>query len=517
MSELEDAADARVEAMRAAEASADITAACAKQELSDLGNAERLRLRHGQDLRYCYAWRAWICWDGCRWQQDASGEAMRRAQDMSRQLLAEAAQERNPDRAKALATWALRSGDARRLAAALEQARPMLPVSVDELDQQPGTLCCCNGVVTLATGTLRPHRRDDLITRMAGADYDPNAHHPALDRLLSHLSNDDVETKSFLGRCVGMSAAGDVTAKVLFLALGPPDSGKGTLLEAARAALGDYATVADLGVFVDTGGAGRATPEVANLRAARFAYCNESSAAQALDASKLKRLVGGGDRIRCRPLYTDGFEFAPEFTLWLASNHPPRVPGDDAALWNRIIKIPFDRSIPQAERDPSVKSTLMSDPAARAAMLAWIVGGAHDWFVRGGSRKGLGIPPKVVAASEAYRAEQDDLGRFLGDCAVTDREGFASREAVRKAYLAWHATAGEGEPLSGRSLIERMDVRARPTKRGGVRGWTGWKLGASGALGADTEPNFSYARAREKFGSQPAPSAPSQNSAVGPA
>ena len=49
--------------------------------LTDVGNAQRLVARHGHDLRYCFPWKGWLCWDGCRWIVDRNGEIMRRAKE----------------------------------------------------------------------------------------------------------------------------------------------------------------------------------------------------------------------------------------------------------------------------------------------------------------------------------------------------------------------------------------------------------------------------------------------------
>jgi len=45
--------------------------------LTDRGNAMRLAREHGEKLRYCYKWRKWLVWDGCRWQEDQTGEVDR--------------------------------------------------------------------------------------------------------------------------------------------------------------------------------------------------------------------------------------------------------------------------------------------------------------------------------------------------------------------------------------------------------------------------------------------------------
>src|SRR5262249_50246008 len=46
--------------------------------LTDVGNARRLVNRHGADMRHCHPWKKWLCWDGRRWSEDDTGEAVRR-------------------------------------------------------------------------------------------------------------------------------------------------------------------------------------------------------------------------------------------------------------------------------------------------------------------------------------------------------------------------------------------------------------------------------------------------------
>jgi putative DNA primase/helicase len=55
--------------------------------LTDLGNARRVVQDHGRDLRYCHPWRSWLVWDGQRWAEDDTGEAVRRVKDTQSRLL----------------------------------------------------------------------------------------------------------------------------------------------------------------------------------------------------------------------------------------------------------------------------------------------------------------------------------------------------------------------------------------------------------------------------------------------
>ena len=58
--------------------------------LTDLGNAERLVARHGDDLRYVHPWAKWLVWDGKRWKPDTTGEVERRARETVRAIHPEA-------------------------------------------------------------------------------------------------------------------------------------------------------------------------------------------------------------------------------------------------------------------------------------------------------------------------------------------------------------------------------------------------------------------------------------------
>src|SRR5690349_25026531 len=47
--------------------------------------------------------------------------------------------------------------------------------STSDFDQDPWTLNTENGTVDLRTGTLRPHRSEDLLSKMIPLGYDPHA------------------------------------------------------------------------------------------------------------------------------------------------------------------------------------------------------------------------------------------------------------------------------------------------------------------------------------------------------
>ena len=63
----------------------------AEYHQTDLGNARRLVDRHGNDLRFCASLGGRMIWGGGRWTRDETGEWDRRAKEITRAILVDAA------------------------------------------------------------------------------------------------------------------------------------------------------------------------------------------------------------------------------------------------------------------------------------------------------------------------------------------------------------------------------------------------------------------------------------------
>ena len=100
-----------------------------------------------------------------------------------------------------------------------------------------------NGVIDLDTGELLtgPQAREKLVTRSIPDPYIPDAEHPDVERLLSHLPGD---SRDYLLGALGFALRGHPSRR-FYVLLGAPRGGKSTLLEAVRAALGDVKGIGD--------------------------------------------------------------------------------------------------------------------------------------------------------------------------------------------------------------------------------------------------------------------------------
>jgi len=387
--------------------------------------------RHGKDLRYCHPWAKWLVWDGIRWKEDDTAEVFRRAKDTVRAMYAEAADIEDDKRRQSFIEFVLKSESHFRLKAmlALAQSEPGIPVVPTELDKDPWLLNVKNGVIDLRTGELRPHRQKDMITKLAPVEYDPAARCPRWEQFLFEIMDGNENLVRFLQRAVGWSLTGDVSEHVLFILHGTGRNGKSTFLNTVLSLLGDYGLAAAPELLM-TRNNDRHPTELADLFGKRFVVAIETQEGKRFDESRVKQLTGA-DKIRCRRMREDFWEFWPTHKIWLATNHKPQVWGTDLAIWSRLKLIPFEVCFPDGDprQDKELPKKLLAE---LPGILRWAVEGCLMW-----QREGLGIPDEVRSATDQYRDQQDVLAPFLADCCVISPEAKEQSSNLWDAYSEW--------------------------------------------------------------------------------
>jgi putative DNA primase/helicase len=399
---------------------------------SDAFNAHLLVQAHRQEMRYSPAWRTWLTWTGTHWQRDTEGllERWQREQVMG---LGAQLPHLGDSAAKDLLAHIKSSLNTGRLKAAVEQAHTWegicLPPST--FDAHPWLLNCTNGTLELTTGELRPHAPQDFLTKCLPMAYDPDARCPTWVQFLEKVLANNAELLLFVQKAVGYSLTGSTREQCFFLLHGLTKTGKSTFVNIAKALLGPYGTQADMSTFLHKD---RETirNDLADLAGMRLVSAIETDEGKRLAEALIKQLTGGTDSIKARFLYEEYFEFRPQFKVFLASNHKPKANPTDDALWERVRLIPFTVQIPKPDRDKQLEAKLMQE---LSGILAWAVRGCLAWQ-QGGS---LGEPTAVTEATQRYREEMDDIGRFLDEvCFLGDKQLYKTQASVLlKAYHQW--------------------------------------------------------------------------------
>jgi P4 family phage/plasmid primase-like protien len=444
-----------------------------RHHLTDLGNAQRLIRRHGQDLRYIHAWGKWLVWSGTRWVTDDVGSVMRMAADTVRSIYAEAAAEADPQVRGGIAAWAHTSEAAARIKAMVELARSDQAVAIthEALDADPWLLNVLNGTIDLRMGTLREHRREDLITKLAPVAYGPNAKAPTWERFLERVQPDP-EIRAYLGRRAGYGATGIIREHVLYIDYGTGANGKTTWDITLQTVLGDYAVTLPATALIARKGDAHPT-ELTILFGARYASAAETEAGRGLNVALVKGLTGN-DPIVARKMREDFWRFQPTHKLCLATNHKPRISDPGNGIWRRVHLVPWSVTIPEAEQDKALIGKLAEEAPG---ILAWIVRGCADW-----RSQGLRPPEAIMAATQAYRDAEDIIGTLLAECVEAAPGERVTREAMREVYESWSRDRGDTHILGSRQFTEGLRehgiVEATPWKSGGrkYRGWADVRL-----------------------------------------
>ncbi|WP_051084504.1 phage/plasmid primase, P4 family [Gracilibacillus lacisalsi] len=422
--------------------------------LTEMGNAERLVYRNGEDLKYCVEFEEWLIWNGSTWIEDRKRRIERIAIKTFREMYGEIQDLTDTDERKNLWKWAQSSERSSVFLNSIARAQAMLPVSQEELNKDKFKLNCANGVVDLKTGQLLNHDRNMLMTKNTHITYDQNAECPNwLAFLQSIFKKDNGEIKfeliDFIQKSIGYALTGDTSEQVAFFLWGTGRNGKSTLINIVKDLLGDYSKQTNADTFTTRINEGGINNDIARLHGSRFVSAVESEDGQKLSEALIKQLTGG-EPITARFLRKEFFEFMPEFKIFFTTNHKPIVKGDDEGIWRRIRLIPFDRTIPKEEVDKDLPEKLHDE---LPGILKWAVDGCLKW-----QQEGLGEPEEVKNATDEYKEEMDLLASFLSECCVINSEAKVQANELHKEYLTWAESVGE-YPMKKRSFNNRLVMK----------------------------------------------------------
>lgn len=405
---------------------------------TDLGNGERFAYHYRDTVRWCEEWKSWLIYDGGYWKKDKSGKIGRYAKDTIRAMYREAAGEPDDKARKKLAQHALKTESNGAQKAMLEQAKSELLIESKAFNPDMNLLNCTNGTIDLATGTMYQHDPHDFITRCADASYDPDADCPQWRRFIDIIFNHDGEMVAFIQQALGMSLSGSTQEQKFFICHGVGSNGKTTMLEVVRRILGSYAVAANIETFMMRKNEG-VRNDLAELYGARLVNASENKLGSRLNEALIKK-VTGGEPERARYLFSNEFEYMPEYTLWLASNHKPTVKDMTKGIWRRVVLVPFEvvfeeeHEDPDRRLDPRLIHRLLEE---RDGIFTWLVKGCEQWLEAGH----LTPPSSVKKATQEYRAEMDVLNAFIQERCVNVRR--VQAKPLYTAYTEWCHESGE--------------------------------------------------------------------------
>ncbi len=213
-----------------------------------------------------------------------------------------------------------------------------------------------NGIYDVQNKRLYPHSPEFITFSYVKSKYIKHPDCPHFEKFLAETFDDDEALIERVWQMLGYIFMHTNDGKCFFVMGEAPNSGKSLLgnfvqnlfpqEHVSNIALNDFNGKYSLVKLVGA--------------AVNVSLDLPSSELKPTAVSKLKMLTGG-DVINAEEKYEPSFSFKNSAKLLFASNYPVKISEADEAFWNRLIYIPFNKSIPHELQDKTLLDKFISE------------------------------------------------------------------------------------------------------------------------------------------------------------
>ena len=319
-------------------------------------------------------------------------------------------------------------------------------------------IACSNGLLNIDTGELLRHTPAVFNVNALDYKYDPDAPRPARWlRFVKELWPDDEEARATLQEIAGLLLTADTSFQKIFLLVGPPRSGKGTIghvfewlvgrSNVAHPTMANLTTQFGLWPLIDKC--------LAIIPDARLGRGSQRAIEHLLS-------VSGEDPLTIDRKNKEHWTGRLPTRLLIMTNELPRFPDASRALPSRFVILTLKHSFLHREQ-LNLKDELRSELA-----------GIFNWALVGLKRlREYGCFENPKSSLEAMRQLEDlasPVTAFVRDCCVVDQKYRVLARDLFNEFKAW--SEEEGIQLVAQSVFGRYLVAAFPQVRAGHSGDT---------------------------------------------
>lgn len=439
---------------------------------TDLGNAERFREAWRGSVYYIREHRTWAYFDGQRWVFDDAAAA-RMAHETVRGIARDAVGG-DPDDLQQAIRWQKTSEANARIKSLLDIASQLegLSISQDAFDTHPHLVNFTNGTMDLEKHEFREARPSDMLTRLAGGEWQPDAKAPRFVQFISEVVNGSEDDARYLQKLAGYILAGNRREQRLQILIGDGGDGKSTFIETLKGLMGDYQTTL-AATSISAQNTAAIPNDIAKLAGKRLATISELPKKLHVN-TQLVKAMSGGDTLTARFLHKEYFDFQPTAQLLVATNFYPFADPEDKAYYRRLAILRFPKSFASEKPDKDLKNKLLAELPGIAA---WAVEGYRAYV-----EEGLELTPSMHSELDKYQRFTDPLTGFFEQCVeVTHREtDFVSTDDVVDLAIEYCRSEDRKQP-DKHAVISYMERRGleriqRRLKYKRVRGFVGIRV-----------------------------------------
>jgi P4 family phage/plasmid primase-like protien len=465
-----------------------------KYPLTVQGLADLLVDEWRDHYRYVFTRKEWLRWNGLIWERVPNTEQLLRDMiHILRWAQVEASRDPDPSFREDAVKWYYRceSNDApsgaEKLLRSEERRGSGMGLQPSDLDVDPWLFVCANGYFDMRTGRLCEPDPDNYMTMQSTFRYLPGPSDAELEalcpRFMSHIRwvfepegpEDAAFATAYLASWLGYAMSGSNQEQKLLILHGPGCNGKSALLEVVFAVSGDYAVKVAKEVLLKSKSESRNSDELAALENKRWGYRSEADANDFLSEGRIKDLTGSST-VRAMRKFQKEFTFEMRCTLFLDTNHQPKIHGRDEATLRRLKMLPFYNRVTKEMMVKDWWKLVIRDEGD--AVLTWLLRQAYAYFQRGGLAP---EPACVKRACAEFADDNDQIGLFLEErCEMAEAPMKSSllcaSGALYSDYNKWSKDNGRFAVGSGmlKKALESRGFVCKRTSNGNV--WRGLTL-----------------------------------------
>lgn len=330
-----------------------------------------------------------------------------------------------------------------------------------------------NGFLDLKTRTLLPSTPRLFVINALEFDYTPDAPEPVeWLKFLDSLWPTDPQSIEALADAFGYMLTDDTSQQKMFMFIGPPRSGKGTILRVLESLVGTANRVSPslAGLGTQFGLQPLVGKRVAMISDARLSGKTDQ---QPIVENLLR--ISGEDSLTIDRKYLGPWSGKLPVRFIMASNETPSFTDASGALPNRFIMFKFTQSFLGRE-DRGLTGRLLQE---LPGILRWALDGLERLRARGY----LLAPESGADLADEMREQSSPISSFVADRCVVDPNASIERGDLYAAWKEWCASQGMDHPGTMASFGRRLSAavagvgRSQPREDGVRRNmYTGIRL-----------------------------------------
>ena len=320
----------------------------------------------------------------------------------------------------------------------IEAILPLTCKTVKQLEKATDYINLRNGLFSLTTFELEPHRKKIFSTTQLDFSYDPKAKCPEFEKFLSDVFLGNKRLKKILAEAFGYGLSPHIEAQKFFLLYSEGSSGKSVACDVLYHLAGGKEQVSSV-----------ALRDLSNNFQRSQMYrklVNISTENEGKFNSQALKAITSGDLIQLEFKGKDPFSDVITAKMFFAVNTLPVANDKTFAYMRRVVLIPFLARF-VSEPDKAQKREKKLNPNIKEKLLQELPG-IFNWAMRGLKRliknkyqfTKSKVAQKVLGA---YAREVNPICSFINDAITANKKSEITQDRLYATYTVWAKKNGE--------------------------------------------------------------------------